>query len=651
MRRALVVLLLAGVGLVLAVPNAGAHALLSSSEPAEGAQLDRPPGMVTLTFTEEPELALSTVRVLDAAGSSWEEGRPTRPVESPRSLGVRVRPLCQDVYTVTWRVVSRADGHATAGAFTFGVGVSPLGAPAPPQVGVATTPSPSLLEMAGRWGLLVGLIVLLGGAWVAAAIFGGSPAAVYRLTAAGWGASLVGLALFAEAQRRDAAVGFDILATTSVGKALLARGAAIVLAGGALVAARSMKKRGRLAALWVGALAASAAILAHAVAGHAGAAQSLRWGKIAAQWVHISAVAIWIGGLAALLLGTRGRPSSEKAVAVRRFSTVAGLALAAVWVTGIWRAFNEVQSWGALVSTGYGRVVLIKIGLLLVLSALGALNRYRNVPAAARSLAGLRRVSRAELALGGVTLAAAAVLASLVPRASPPAAAQEGALAVSGSDFATSVRIRLQAAPGFAGPNRFTVRLSDYDTGEPAAASRVALRFSFLDAADVGESVLELRSIGDGRYVGSGSNLSLDGRWRATVVIEQGANSLEAPLALATRCRTTALRAPGQPTLYTVELPGRGSVQFYTDPARPGRNEVHVTFFDAEGDELPVAGEVSMRASRSAEESVTLEVRRFGPGHFVANTVLERGKWRFDARADGDGGEPLRACFEERIGG
>ncbi len=649
MRRLIAVSLLAGLGLALAVPSVGAHALLSSSDPAEGAQLDRSPGAVVLTFTEEPELALSTVRVLDAAGSSWKEGRPT-PADQPRSLRVRVRPLNQGVYTVTWRVVSRADGHATAGAFTFGVGVSPVGAPAPRQTAVAETPSPSLLEMAGRWGLFVGLVALLGGAWVAAAVFGGSPPSVHHLTAAGWGASLLGLVVLAEAQRRAADVGFGDLATTSVGRALLARGGAIVLAGGALVTARKMRGQGRVIALWVAVLAASAAILAHTVAGHAGAAQSLRWGKIAAQWVHVSAVAIWIGGLAALLLGTQGKPSAEKARAVRRFSTVAGLALAVVWVTGIWRAFNEVESWGALVSTGYGRVVLIKIGLLLVLTGLGAVNRYRNVPAASRSLTGLRRVSKAELALAGVTLAAAAVLASLVPRPGHPVAAAQGsALVVSGSDFATSVRIRLEAAPGFAGPNRFAVRLSDYDTGEAVTAPRVALRFSFLDATDVGQSVLEMRSVGDGRYVAAGSNLSLDGRWRATVIIERGADSLEVPLVLATRCRTTAVRAPGQPTLHTMELPGRGSAQFYTDPGRPGRNEVHVTLFDTEGNELPVAGEVIMKASRSAEESVTLEVRRFGPGHFVANAVLEPGKWRFDASATGDGGEPLRGCFEERI--
>ena len=55
--------------------------------------------------------------------------------------------------------------------------------------------------------------------------------------------------------------------------------------------------------------------------------------SVAAQWVHVVAVVRVGGGLAALLLGIRGAPSDEKAAAVRRFSTVAAPALAAIVAT------------------------------------------------------------------------------------------------------------------------------------------------------------------------------------------------------------------------------------------------------------------------------------------------------------------------------
>jgi hypothetical protein len=47
---------------------------------------------------------------------------------------------------------------------------------------------------------------------------------------------------------------------------------------------------------------------------------------------------------------------------------------------------------------------------------------------------------------------------------------------VQGSDFATSVRLVLTVSPGTAGPNTFTAKLTDYDTGADRPASRVARR-------------------------------------------------------------------------------------------------------------------------------------------------------------------------------
>src|SRR2546430_1051705 len=119
-RRAVAVALLAGACLLSFAPGAAAHALLQSSEPASGAQLNRPPDAVTLVFTEEPEPSLSVVHMLDTSGTSYERGAPQRVAENRKALRVAVRPLSQAVFTVTWRVVSRVDGHVTAGSFAFG---------------------------------------------------------------------------------------------------------------------------------------------------------------------------------------------------------------------------------------------------------------------------------------------------------------------------------------------------------------------------------------------------------------------------------------------------------------------------------------------------------------------------------------------------
>jgi copper transport protein len=642
------VAILLGIATLFAAPAAGAHALLQSSVPAAGAQLDGAPAAVTIVFTEAPEPSLTLIHVLDTSGGSWEKGRPHKVPGQPKALSVAVKPLPTGTYTVSWRAVSRVDGHATAGAFAFGVGV-----PAGPTAGTGgvvapTSPPPSALEIVGRWTLFLGFSGLIGCAWVGAAGFGGSPAkALGRLSADAWVLSAVGIGLLAGAQVRASGTTFSGLLGTPLGHALVWRAVAVAVAGLALIVGARTTGRARRVSRWVCVLATLGGILAHVSAGHA-AARSFAAGEIAAQWVHVAAAAVWIGGLAALLVGIHGAPAPEKTFAVRRFSTVAGFALAAVVATGVVRALAQVDSWHALFDSGYGLLVVAKAALIVPLAALGGINRYRNVPRCDDSLGGLRKITRGELAIAAGVFAVAALLASFAPPAPSQArAATESVVVVSGADFGTTVRVRLTASPGTAGPNTFIDRITDFDTGTPITAQRVSLRFTFLDDPSVGSSTLVLARQGNGSYTGQGSNLSLVGRWRVTTVIERGAGSVEVPLMVATPCVTRAQPAPGQPTIYVIDIPGVGTAQGYVDPGRAGLNEVHVTFFDPSGNELPVAGPVTMRASLG-DRLTTFAVRRFGVGHFIADGTLKAATWRFDFAAV-NRTRTLRGCFNDAV--
>ena len=93
--------------------------------------------------------------------------------------------------------------------------------------------------------------------------------------------------------------------------------------------------------------------------------------------------------------------------------------LVAVLATGLARALSEAGSIGALLDTGYGVTLLVKIGLVIGLVALGSLNHFFWVPAVRRGDArGPRRFalnSRGELAIALGVLAATAVLTGLAP--------------------------------------------------------------------------------------------------------------------------------------------------------------------------------------------------------------------------------------------
>ena len=72
-----------------------------------------------------------------------------------------------------------------------------------------------------------------------------------------------------------------------------------------------------------------------------------------------------------------------------RFSALALAAVILLVASGAVQALVHVASWSAFVETGYGRAVLVKIGLTLALVGLGAVNRRRTVPA-------LQRLARGE---------------------------------------------------------------------------------------------------------------------------------------------------------------------------------------------------------------------------------------------------------------
>jgi hypothetical protein len=106
----------------------------------------------------------------------------------------------------------------------------------------------------------------------------------------------------------------------------------------------------------------------------------------------------------------------------------------------------ELGSLGALVHTGYGITLLVKVALVAGLVLLGALNHFSWAPAVTRGEAGpaARRFSlnsRGELVVGLCILAATAVLSGLAPP--PPKPASTSA---TGAASAVIVEAAAQAA-------------------------------------------------------------------------------------------------------------------------------------------------------------------------------------------------------------
>jgi hypothetical protein len=351
--------------------------------------------------------------------------------------------------------------------------------------------------------------------------------------------------------------------------------------------------------------------------------------------VHIAAVAVWLGGLFALLVGIRGLTGEARGRCVRRFSTMAGAALLAVAATGTVRAVIEIGAWDRLWSTTFGKLVIVKVALLLLLAGLGAVNRFVHVPHASRVVHGLRRVGSAEVLVAVSALVVAGALVNEAPPASEvarAAAQAPQALQLTANDYGTSVRMRLTITPGSTGPNQFSALVTDYDSGAPLDAAGVQLGFVAPSCQSLGPTTLPLTRTALGTWTATGSNLALGTAWQVTALVNRGTASVEIPFTVTPKVPPQTLKTTpssnGLPTLYDLTLPV-GRLQIYIDPETPGKVEFHATYFDASGNGLDAT------VSSIREAGQTLPVRQLGPGHYVADATVRQGTNSFDIAAAG----------------
>jgi cytochrome c oxidase assembly factor CtaG/putative copper export protein len=158
--------------------------------------------------------------------------------------------------------------------------------------------------------------------------------------------------------------------------------------------------------------AAFAGLVPLAVSGHAAGTNGHSM-AVNALGLHLVGVSIWVGGLIALLALGKGNDETETRGIVQRYSSLALFAYGVVAVSGIASAAVRLNSFAELV-TPYGRIVVIKSLILLVLGGFGAWYR--------RSLINAKLLSFFKLAVVETVLMGAAMgLATALAHTAPPA--------------------------------------------------------------------------------------------------------------------------------------------------------------------------------------------------------------------------------------
>jgi copper transport protein len=155
-----------------------------------------------------------------------------------------------------------------------------------------------------------------------------------------------------------------------------------------------------------------------------------KWIAVGNDILHMIAASIWFAGIIELAValpdGSRGVDEQGRvkllAESVTRFSRVAMVAIAVVAATGTLNSFMHVAALDDLIDTNYGRMIALKVLLLLGVLALGGINHYfvrhrleraveQGTDTPARSL--FRRTIAAELAIAIGLMGATGVLTGL----------------------------------------------------------------------------------------------------------------------------------------------------------------------------------------------------------------------------------------------
>ncbi|WP_138755273.1 copper resistance protein CopC [Paenibacillus sinopodophylli] len=165
---------------------------------------------------------------------------------------------------------------------------------------------------------------------------------------------------------------------------------------------------------------AVALIVSFPLTGHAYAALEAAVAAVVAHAFHMTAAAVWFGGLAGLFAMTFEKSASERLnQAAASFSAWALPSMLLILLSGIWLAAARLSAWGQLFSTDYGKLIVAKTSLMLLVLVVGALHMIVFMPRISQHGArrGLLLGIRAEVLLAAALFVAAGWLSSTSPPA------------------------------------------------------------------------------------------------------------------------------------------------------------------------------------------------------------------------------------------
>ena len=407
----------------LALPgSASAHARILETDPAFRERVELAPRAVSLRFDQPVTAFGDSILVHTSAGRLVS--RRTVAVADGHVVRVSLRGVPRGAYTVRWRALS-GDSHVISGLFTFGVRFA-----APPPTDAYGASGPTRAEHIVRWAYFAALALLLGGLGFRLLVLRGPlPAALERrfYVVTGLGAvAVLEVGVLAFLLRAEGALQLPfgrllygdlspIAGGTRFGIAFIA-----MTLGFALVAALLFLGwlTGWLVCLWSSFIVGLGFASGLSLSGHSAADAGASWLSQLADWVHLSAASLWVGGLVMLAFAVWPTAPELRRPAFLGFARLAPFLIAALMAAGVYLSVIRLPHVDDLWTEGYGRVLIVKLSLVALALAWGGAHHFFVRPRLERGAgSGIRKSLVGESAVAMSILLAAAVLVDSKPPA------------------------------------------------------------------------------------------------------------------------------------------------------------------------------------------------------------------------------------------
>lgn len=440
-RTAIFLGLTVGLSLLFSAQTALAHNAIDDSSPKDGEVVTAPLNEWVISFTNNVPLNSASAEVINSDGVRTALMNPTHG-DSEKIVRFPLPENLSGSVSGRWRLVS-TDGHVVSGRvqFTITTGLVSNSAPTtlPPQ-GSSTTDAPNDAEVQRssflgfaqepiRWALRLtgyGALFLFGGLLFAQFNFAQGifhdPKSILIARGAALALTIVpaiqGLQFVSDLN--DSSIFSAILSindalSSTPGSMFLLR----AVSGGAFIYLIAQRSLHNFSTTFTK-LASVNALVYLTTLSYTGHARSFGapWLGVPVDIAHTAASAVWLGGLAVLIVLVAPHLESEKLLsAFQRFGDVAKFSVITIIVTGVIQTLRLHSGITTLFTSSHGQILLLKLLAVSLMLKVGDINRrrlirYTSSPSVAleRKRALLVRASYTEAAIGAIVVAITAAL-------------------------------------------------------------------------------------------------------------------------------------------------------------------------------------------------------------------------------------------------